>query len=103
MRDAIILVMFDLPSNISDERRAYRKFIALLKRSGYHRIQESVFIKYHKNISSSKRELSFLAINGPKNGEILALPVNIKTAKSIKTVSGNGIDWDYIGAPIIVV
>ena len=44
-----ILVMFDLPTETSEERRDYRKFRKNLIKNGFIMMQESVYVKLVMN------------------------------------------------------
>ena len=79
-----MIVIFDLGTLTSDERRAYRVFRKFLLRNGYSNIQESDYVKLIKNQAGVKNEFNILADNSPDTGSVIAIPMSLNDFKGIK-------------------
>ncbi|HEM3522591.1 TPA: CRISPR-associated endonuclease Cas2 [Streptococcus suis] len=73
-----MLLMFDMPTETVDERRAYRKFRKFLINEGFIMHQFSVYSKLLLNNSASNAMLERLKANNPKKGNITLLTVTEK-------------------------
>ena len=70
-----MLLMFDMPTETVDERKAYRKFRKFLINEGFIMHQFSVYSKLLLNNSASNAMLDRLKANNPKKGNITLLTV----------------------------
>ncbi|MBL1229087.1 CRISPR-associated endonuclease Cas2 [Enterococcus sp. BWB1-3] len=73
-----LLLMFDMPVETADERRAYRKFRKFLISEGFIMHQFSVYSKLLLNGTASKAMIARLKQNNPKKGLITLLNVTEK-------------------------
>ena len=73
-----MLLMFDMPTETVDERKAYRKFRKFLINEGFIMHQFSVYSKLLLNNSASNAMLDRLKANNPKKGNITLLTVTEK-------------------------
>lgn len=90
-----IMLYFDLPSVSNTEKRAYRKFVKLLIKKGFIRIQESVFAKLVQNQTDADLTLHALEKEVPIDGDIRAMVITEKQFSGRKILSGS-IETDII-------
>lgn len=72
-RQAVIIVMFDVPSKNQNDRKAYYRFRKNLLKNGYIMFQKSVYLKLLNNISSYTHEKDFLQSVCPENGNVCSM------------------------------
>ena len=90
-----MLLMFDMPTETVDERKAYRKFRKFLINEGFIMHQFSVYSKLLLNNSASNAMLERLKANNPKKGNITLLTVTEK--QFARMIYLNGQRDDSIG------
>ena len=90
-----MLLMFDMPTETVDERKAYRKFRNFLINEGFIMHQFSVYSKLLLNNSASNAMLDRLKANNPKKGNITLLTVTEK--QFARMIYLNGQRDDSIG------
>lgn len=73
-----MLLMFDMPMETVEERKAYRKFRKFLINEGFIMHQFSVYSKLLLNNTASNAMLERLKANNPKKGSITLLTVTEK-------------------------
>lgn len=73
-----MILMFDMPTDTADERKAYRKFRKFLMSEGFIMHQFSVYSKLLLNNSANKVMVDRLQENNPKKGSITLLTVTEK-------------------------
>lgn len=73
-----MILMFDMPTETVDERKAYRKFRKFLISEGFIMHQFSVYSKLLLNNSANKLMIDRLQANNPKKGNITILTVTEK-------------------------
>ena len=73
-----MILMFDMPVETAEERKAYRKFRKFLIKEGFIMHQFSVYSKLLLNSSANNALLERLKINNPKKGSITLLTVTEK-------------------------
>lgn len=83
-----MLVMFDLPTEKSDDRKAYRKFRKFLLNEGFLMHQYSVYSKILLNDSASKAMLARLEKNSPIDGLVTVLTITEKQFSRMVYLSG---------------
>ena len=84
-----ILVMFDLPTLTSEDRRNYRKFRKDLLKSGFYMLQESVYCRMVLNQSAENNVRSALKRMKPPSGSVMVLSVTEKQFAKIDYITGN--------------
>lgn len=84
-----LIVMFDLPTETSTDRRNYRKFRKFLIQNGYSMIQYSVYSKIILNHSVLNYQKVKLEQNAPPKGYIDLLTVTEKQFVNMETVIGD--------------
>ena len=83
-----ILVMFDLPTNTVNERRAYRSFRKFLIKNGFLMMQESVYSKLVQNSTAADAVMENLRRNKPPSGLVQALKITEKQYEKIEYIIG---------------
>ena len=73
-----MILMFDMPTDTSDDKKAYRQFRKFLLNEGFIMHQYSVYSKLLLNNSASTARLARLKDNNPKKGSISLLTVTEK-------------------------
>ncbi|MGT2753561.1 CRISPR-associated endonuclease Cas2 [Streptococcus ovis] len=73
-----MILMFDMPTDTAEERKAYRKFRKFLLGEGFIMHQFSVYSKLLLNNSANKAMIDRLQENNPKKGSITLLTVTEK-------------------------
>lgn len=73
-----MILMFDMPTDTTDERKAYRKFRKFLISEGFIMHQYSIYSKLLLNNSANKAMIDRLQENNPKKGSITLLTVTEK-------------------------
>lgn len=83
-----MLVMFDMPTETADERKAYRAFRKFLINEGFIMHQYSVYSKILLNGTASKAMIARLQQNNPKKGLITILNVTEKQFSRMLYLNG---------------
>ncbi|MCI7678567.1 CRISPR-associated endonuclease Cas2 [Streptococcus orisratti] len=73
-----MILMFDMPTDTAEERKAYRKFRKFLLSEGFIMHQFSIYSKLLLNNSASTAMIARLKENNPKKGSITLLTVTEK-------------------------
>lgn len=73
-----MILMFDMPTETAEERKAYRKFRKFLLSEGFIMHQFSVYSKLLLNNTANKAMIGRLKVNNPKKGNITLLTVTEK-------------------------
>lgn len=73
-----LILMFDMPTETADERKAYRRFRKFLLSEGFIMHQFSVYSKILLNGTANKAMVARLKQNNPKKGLITVLTVTEK-------------------------
>lgn len=73
-----MILMFDMPTETVEERKAYRKFRKFLLSEGFIMHQFSIYSKLLLNNSANKAMIDRLQANNPKKGSITLLTVTEK-------------------------
>ena len=73
-----MILMFDMPTETVEERKAYRKFRKFLLSEGFIMHQFSIYSKLLLNNSAHKAMIDRLQANNPKKGNITLLTVTEK-------------------------
>lgn len=83
-----MILMFDMPTETADERKAYRNFRKFLLSEGFIMHQFSVYSKILLNGTASKAMVARLKQNNPKKGLITLLTVTEKQFSRMIYLSG---------------
>ncbi len=83
-----MILFFDLPSVTNKDHREYAKFVKLLKKNGFIRMQESVFTKLAINQSDVNSCMLNLKKNIPLEGIISVLTITEVQFASIENLIG---------------
>lgn len=83
-----MLLMFDMPVETADERKAYRKFRKFLIDEGFLMHQFSVYSKLLLNNSANTAMIERLKAHNPKKGNITLLTVTEKQFARMIYLSG---------------
>ena len=73
-----MMLMFDMPTDTAEERKAYRKFRKFLLSEGFIMHQFSIYSKLLLNNSANAAMIARLKENNPKKGSITLLTVTEK-------------------------
>ena len=73
-----MILMFDMPTDTAEERKAYRKFRKFLLNEGFIMHQFSIYSKLLLNNTANKAMVDRLQENNPKTGNITLLTVTEK-------------------------
>ena len=83
-----VMVLFDLPVETVEQRRAYRKFRKGLIRHGFLMFQESVYINLALNPTAQKTIINNIRKICPKEGLVNMLCLTEKQFQRIECVVG---------------
>ena len=90
-----ILVMFDLPTETSEERRDYRKFRKNLIKNGFIMMQESVYVKLVMNQGSADLVVKNIRRFCPGKGLVQILLDTEKQFSKMEFLVGE-VQTDYV-------
>ena len=90
-----ILVMFDLPTETSEEKRSYRKFRKNLIKNGFIMMQESVYVKLAMNQGSADLIVKSIRKICPEEGIVQVLQVTEKQFSKMEFLVGEA-QTDYV-------
>lgn len=83
-----IIVLFDLPTETSEDRKSYTKFRKYLIKKGFLMMQESVYVKLTLNGSASHSVMEGLRKNKPSKGIVQALIITERQYASMECLVG---------------
>lgn len=83
-----IIVLFDLPTETSSDRREYRRFRKNLIKGGFMMIQESVYAKLALNQSQAAQIRANVKAIKPKGGLVQILTVTEKQFSKMEMICG---------------
>ncbi|MEE0547122.1 MAG: CRISPR-associated endonuclease Cas2 [Peptococcaceae bacterium] len=84
-----IMVMFDLPVETEQQRRAYRAFRKYLVKNGFVMMQESIYTKIALNASAAQAIVGNLRKNKPPDGLVQVLKVTEKQFAGMEYIVGD--------------
>ena len=84
-----VLVLFDLPVLTGDQRREYTRFRNLLLKSGFLKLQESVYCKLALNTTAVNGIVDQIHKNKPEEGLVQLLTVTEKQYAKMDLIVGN--------------
>ena len=91
-RKGIILLMFDLPSLTSEDRREYNHFRKDLRKQGFLQLQESCYLKLVRNMDTVEQVMMNLKMILPADGMVSALPMNLSDFRGMRSLLGEPFD-----------
>lgn len=83
-----VLVMFDLPTETSENRRNYTKFRKYLIKSGFMMMQQSVYVRLALNQTNAKGMIDSVKKNKPSEGFVQILTITEKQYSKMEIISG---------------
>ena len=101
MRDAVSIVMFDVPVDTPEQRRLASRFRSSLRRQGYSMLQKSIYIKLLRNIDTLPTEEKALHRIAPPEGTVQMLAMPVRYFVNMKAITGEPLDIDRWTAPIM--
>lgn len=84
-----ILVMFDLPTLTSQDKKEYRNFRKYLITSGFLMLQESVYSKLVLNTTSAHLIMDSVRKHKPPSGSLFMLTITEKQFAKMEIVVGD--------------
>lgn len=97
-----MIVLFDLPTETSEQRHAYINFRKWLKMDGYMMWQYSIYVKSIRNLSMAPKEYEKLRKNAPLSGDIKAWHVSERNFRSIQQIRGKAFNAGLLCDKFIV-
>jgi len=89
LKDGVLIVMFDLPMDTPLKIKNYNIFRKSLIKDGYIKMQNSIYLKYIRNLSLISYDINHIKICLPKQGEIKAIQLTLKQFKKIHIILGS--------------
>ena len=83
-----VIVMFDLPTETSEDMRNYRKFRSMLIKNGFLMMQESVYTRMLINQTAAKSVAETISKNKPPKGLVQLLTVTEKQFAKMEYIVG---------------
>lgn len=83
-----IIVLFDLPTETNEDKRAYRHFRKALMKDGFIMMQESVYTKLLTTPSVENSVKNLIRKNKPEKGIVQTLTVTEKQFSKMEFVMG---------------
>lgn len=99
----VILVMYDMPVENTDDRRCYTKFRKFLLRNGYIAMQKSVYVKLLRSIARTNLEVAAVCSAAPSSGTINILPLTINSFNDLVSLGEQSFDMQFFSDDVIVV
>lgn len=90
-----VIVMFDLPTDTSMDRRHYRQFRKYLIQDGFVMMQESIYIKICLNMHAVEQVEKNIKKHRPPSGLVQIMSVTERQFTSMKLIVGET-DSTYI-------
>lgn len=83
-----VIVMFDLPSITTEEKRNYSRFRRFLIKSGFIMMQESVYTKLVLNSTAANTVVANVRKNKPPKGIVQLLSITEKQFSKMEFIVG---------------
>lgn len=83
-----LIVMFDLPTETTEDRRNYTAFRKLLIKNGFIMLQESVYVKLMITPAVRESVMRLLKANRPPDGLVCALEVTESQFAGMEYITG---------------
>lgn len=91
-RKSVMIVIYDLPTLTSTQRRDAQIFRKKLLANSYVQLQESVYVKLLRNTSSTDSETAIVRELAPTEGVVQVLPMSLQVFQNMRTLNGIGFD-----------
>lgn len=98
----VMLVMYDLPMINSKEKKEADSFRKYLKRTGFSKIQKSVYVKLLRNYTNSEAEISKMKSRLPDTGVVNTLILRVEDFCKMQNLLGNAFDTDIFASDVIL-
>ncbi|KRK81041.1 hypothetical protein FD03_GL001177 [Companilactobacillus nodensis DSM 19682 = JCM 14932 = NBRC 107160] len=82
------MIMFDLPTLTSQDRRNYRQFMKKLRLDGFTMMQESIYTCVLIDATAAKFLTNKVELYAPNKGLIQALPITEKQYEAMRYLTG---------------
>lgn len=82
------MIMFDLPTLTSTDRKEYRQFVKYLKSLGFIMYQESIYVKLSLNESAVKALTKTIKNHLPRKGLVSMITITEKQFANIEYMLG---------------
>ena len=83
-----VLTMFDLPVTTKPARKRYTAFRKFLLKSGFRKLQYSVYLRYAPSRENAEVHIRRVEQNVPPDGEVRILAVTEKQLRSMRIFRG---------------
>jgi len=80
-----VLVLFDLPTATKTDTKNYRKFVKVLEKDGFNRMQWSIFLRHCPSLENARVHIKRIKINLPPKGHVCILHVTDKQFGMMET------------------
>lgn len=99
----VMIVMFDVPVTGRGERKDYTAFVKHLLRSGYTRLQKSIYVKLLRSREAVDPEILNIRSAVPAEGEVSVLPMPLSLFKTLQSLRGNGFDFSLFSDDLVFI
>ncbi len=100
-RKSVLMVIYDLPTQTSDQRRDAQKFRKKLLATGFLPMQESIYVKLLRNASGTESEVAAVQKLAPQEGNVQAIPMSLQVFQSMRTLTGDGFNMKLFADDLI--
>lgn len=84
-----ILILFDLPSISSKEKKAYRHFRNFIMDDGFEMMQLSVYTRFCRNAVDAQKHIARILLIAPADGNVRIITVTEKQYEDMILVIGH--------------
>ena len=102
-RKCVMMVMFDVPAEGKNERKEYAQFHKFLIRSGYVRLQKSVYVKLLRSSESISGERARVREYMPTDGSIGILPLSLACFNAYEALQGEAFDRSVFADDVLFI
>ncbi len=98
-----LFVMFDLPTNTAEQRRAAGKFRKFLVQDGFYMMQYSIYIRICNGLEAAQKHENRVKMAVPVQGSVRILRITEKQYAAMQILCGNVIadlDKNYEKEPV---
>ena len=99
----VFIVFYDLPVTTPEERRKANAFHKLLVKSGYQRLQRSVYVRLFRNRLHIAAELRKIGNEAPKDGNVAIIPLSLDDFKRMVSVTREKFDMKMFSDDVICI
>ncbi|MDO4838730.1 MAG: CRISPR-associated endonuclease Cas2 [Clostridia bacterium] len=100
-RKSVLMVIYDLPTLTSEQRRDAQKFRKKLIASGFLSLQESVYVKLLRNASGADSEVAAVQQLAPREGVVQVIPMSLQVFQNMRTLTGEGFNMKVFADDLI--